>query len=199
LAQTGRRGLGDRLPNVASMTAQGPMRADETPRMLLVFEGMAPDEPIRPVQVATVLSALEEVFLVTLLRDAPPPDYRTREWVWDYDAQSMHVGLDGLRLESPLEILLALPWHVYTLPFSAFAYGVAHVFGAPAQAAPLFDRSREDFWSSRLAGGNPSAEWMEWQSWLEYKHEEVLRTVPFHLEAVDIEVTLPPEPDEPPD
>jgi hypothetical protein len=181
------------------MTAQGPIRADETPRMLLVFAGMAPDEPIRPVQVAAVLSALEEIFLVTLLRDAPPPDHRRRAWVWDYDAQSLHVNLDGLRLESPLQILLALPWHVYTVPFSAFAYGVAHVFGAPAQAAPLFDRAREDFWSSRLAGGNPSAEWMEWQAWLEYKHEEVLHTVPFHLDEVDIEVTLPPEPAEPPD
>jgi hypothetical protein len=180
------------------MTAPGQMRDDETPRMLLVFEGLDPDEPIRPVQVATVLSALEEIFLVTLLRDAPPPDYRHRAWVWDYDAQSMHVGLDGLRLDSPLQIVLALPWHVYTVPFSAFTYGVAHVFGAPAQAAPLFDRSREDFWSSRLAGENPSAEWMEWQSWLEYKHEEVLRTVPFHLDAVDIEVTLPPEPDDEP-
>ena len=193
LAQFVRRGLGARLPNVASMTAQGPMRGDDTPRMLLVFEGMAPDEPIRPVQVAAVLSALEEIFLVTLLRDAPPPDHRRRDWALDYDAQSMHVGLDGLRLEPPLQILLALPWHVYTVPFSAFAYGVAHVFGAPAQAAPLFDRSREDFWSSRLAGGNPSAEWMEWQAWLEFKHEEVLRTVPFHLHEVDIEVTLPPE------
>ena len=36
---------------------------------------------------------------------------------------------------------------------------------------------------------------MEWQAWLEYKHEEVLRTVPFRLAEVDIEVTLPPEPE----
>ena len=40
---------------------------------------------------------------------------------------------------------------------------------------------------------------MEWQAWLEYKHEEVLRTVPFRLDEVDIEVTLPPEHDEPVD
>jgi hypothetical protein len=198
MAQAERGGLGARPPNVASMNAQGP-RVDETPRVLLVFEGIAADEPIRPVHVAAALTALEEIFLVTLLRDAPPPDHRRREWAWDYDAQSMHVSLDGLRLESPLQILLWLPWHVYTVPFSAFAYGVAHVFGAPAQAAPLFERSREDFWSSRLAGEHPNAEWMEWQAWLEYKHEEVLRTVPFRLDEVDIEVTLPPEHDEPAD
>ena len=168
------------------------MRADETPRMLLVFEGIAADEPIRPVQVAAVLSTLEEIFLVTLLRDAPPPDYRRRAWVWDYDAQSMHVSLDGLRLESPLHVELALPWHAYTVPFSAFAYGVAHVFGAPSHSAPLFERAREDFWITRLAGENAKAEWMEWQAWLEYKHEEVVRLVPFHLAEVDIELTLPP-------
>ena len=72
----------------ARMTAQGATRGAETPRMLLVFEGMGADEPIRPVQVAAVLSSLEEIFLVTLLRDAPPPDHLRREWVWDYDAQS---------------------------------------------------------------------------------------------------------------
>ena len=56
----------------------------------------------------------------------------------------------------------------------------------------MFDRAREDFWSSRLAGDSPSAEWMEWQAWLEYKHEEVVRTVPFRLAEVDIALTLPP-------
>ena len=48
--------------------------------MLLVFEGMGADELIRPAQVAAVLTALEEIFLVTLLRDAPPPDHARREW-----------------------------------------------------------------------------------------------------------------------
>jgi hypothetical protein len=182
------------------MTAQGPTSEDETPRMLLVFEGVGADEPIRPVQVAAVLAALEEIFLVTFLRDTPPPDDSRRDWVWNYDAQAMHVRLDGLGLDAALQVLLALPWHVYTVPFSAFAYGVAHVFGPPARSAPLFDRAREDFWSSRLAGDNPAAEWMEWQAWLEYKHEEVARNVPFHLGEVDIELTLPPEaePDAPP-
>ena len=33
---------------------------------------------------------------------------------------------------------------------------------------------------------------MEWQAWLEYKHEEVVRSVPFHLAEVDIELSLPP-------
>jgi hypothetical protein len=179
------------------MTAEGEARVGETPRMLLVFETVGPGEVIRPVQVAAVLSSLEEIFLVTLLRDAPPPDHRRREWVWDYDAQSLHVRLAGLRLESPLQVLLALPWHVYTVPFSAFAYGVAHVFGAPSQSAPVFDRAREDFWSSRLAGKSPKAEWMEWQAWLEYQHEEVARTVPFRLAEVDIALTLPTEPDAP--
>jgi hypothetical protein len=146
-----------------------------------------------------VLSSLEEIFLVTLLRDAPPPDHQRRAWVWDYDAESLNVGLAGLRLESPLEILLALPWHVYTVPFSAFAYGLAHVFGAPTTAAPVFDRAREDFWSTRLAGGSAESEWMGWQAWLEYKHEEVERTVPFRLREVDITLTLPPGPAAPSD
>ena len=34
---------------------------------------------------------------------------------------------------------------------------------------------------------------MEWQAWLEHKHEEVVRVVPFQLAEVDIELTLPPE------
>jgi len=189
------RGLRNRLPNVGSMTAQGGARTDETPRMLLVFDGLGHDELIRPAQVAAILTALEEIFLVTLLRDAPAPDYARREWALDYDAQATHIGLEGLTLESPLHVLLALPWHVYTVPFSAFAYGVAHVFGAPSHSAPLFDRARDDFWSTRLAGSSPKAEWMEWQAWLEYKHEEVVRTVPFHLAEVDLELTLPPDPE----
>ena len=180
------------------MSAPAAPGGDETPRMLLVFDGVGASTAIRPVQVAAVLSGLEQIFLATLLRDAPPPDHARREWIWDYDAQSLHVRLEGLRLESPLQVLLALPWHVYTVPFSAFAYGVAHVFGPPSRSAPLFDRSREDFWSSRLAGGSPKAEWMEWQSWLEYKHEEVARTVPFELGEVDIAVTLPPDREAPP-
>ena len=181
------------------MTAEDPARTAETPHMLLVFEGMGAAGPIRPVQVAAVLSGLEEIFLVTLLRDAPPPDHARREWVLGLRRRVLHIGLAGLRLESPLEILLALPWHVYTVPFSAFAYGLAHVFGAPSRSAPVFDRSREDFWSSRLAGDSPKPEWMEWQAWLEYKHEEVARTVPFRLSEVDIAVTLPPGPEAPPD
>jgi hypothetical protein len=181
------------------MTAQDAPGGAETPRMLLVFERIGAGEAIRPVQVAAVLTSLEEIFLATLLRDAPPPDHQRREWVWDYDAEALHVRLVGLRLESPLQVLLALPWHVYTVPFSAFAYGVAHVFGAPSTSAPLFDRAREDFWSTRLAGGDPQPEWMEWQSWLEYKHEEVARTVPFDLGEVDIAMQLPPEPEAPPD
>lgn len=180
------------------MTAQGGARIDEMPRMLLVFEGLSPDEPIRPAQVAATLTALEEIFLVTLLRDAPPPDHARREWALDYDAQGLQIALERLTLDSPLHVLLALPWHVYTVPFSAFAYGVAHVFGAPSESAPLFERAREDFWSSRLAGGSPKPEWMEWQAWLEYKHEELVRLVPFHLAEVDIELTLPPEPESEP-
>jgi hypothetical protein len=181
------------------MTAEGGATAADTPRMRLVFESAVAGEAVRPVHVAAALSGLEEIFLVTLLRDAPPPDHRRREWVWDYDAQALHIQLAGLRLASPLEILLALPWHVYTVPFSAFSYGVAHVFGAPSTPAPVFDRAREDFWSSRLAGDSPKAEWMEWQAWLEYKYEEVARTVPFRLAEVDIAPALPPEPGPPPD
>jgi hypothetical protein len=187
------------------MTAEGGAGTGETPRMLLVFDGPGADELIRPAQVAAVLTALDEIFLVTLLRDAPPPDHARREWALDYDAQAVQIGLERLTLESPLHVVLALPWHAYTVPFCAFAYGVAHVFGAPAQSAALFDRAREDFWSTRLAGDSPQAEWMQWQAWLEYKHEEVVRLVAFHLAEVDFELTLPPalepdpEPHGPPD
>jgi hypothetical protein len=178
------------------MTVESGPRAADPPRMLLVFNGVAPDAPIRPVEVAAVLSSLEEIFLVTLLRDAPPPDYREREWIWDYDAQSLHVRLAGLSLETPLRVTLAVPWHVYTVPFSAFAYGLAHVFGPPSESAEVFERAREDFWSSRLAGEHPKPEWMEWQAWLEYKHEQVQRTVPFRLATVDVGLALPaPEPE----
>jgi hypothetical protein len=180
------------------MTAEDPAATAQTPPMLLIFQSISDGGPVRPVQVAAVLSSLEEIFLVTLLRDAPPPDHRRRDWAWDYDAESEHIGLAGLRLESPLEIVVTLPWHVYTVPFAAFAYALAHVFGPPATSAPVFDRAREDFWSSRLAGDSPQAEWMQWQAWLEYKHEEVARTVPFRLSEVDIELTLPPASDAPP-
>jgi hypothetical protein len=193
------RGLRNPLPNVGFMTAEGGATAVDTPRMRLVFESAVAGAAVRPVHVAAALSSLEEIFLVTLLRDAPPPDHRGREWASDYDAQSLHVRLEGLAFGPSLEILLALPWHVYTVPFSAFAYGVAHVFGAPSTSAPVFDRAREDFWSSRLAGEAPQAEWMEWQGWLEYKYEEVARTVPFRLAVVDIAPTLPPEPGAPPE
>jgi hypothetical protein len=39
---------------------------------------------------------------------------------------------------------------------------------------------------------------MEWQAWLEYKHEQVARTVPFQLATVDVGLALPePEPEPP--
>jgi hypothetical protein len=181
------------------MTAEGTVGqpAGDVPRMLLVFDRLATEHGTRPVEVATILAGLEEIFLVTLLRDAPPPNHRGREWALDYDAQSLHVRLAGVRFGSPLEVLLSLPWHVYTLPFSAFAYGIAHVFGVPSRSAPMFDRAREDFWSTRLAGADPKPEWLEWQGWLEYKHEQVMRTVPFRLSEVDIALSLPPEPEAP--
>ena len=180
-AGAARRGLRNRLPNVGCMTAEDRARTAATPRMRLVFECIDVAGPLRPVQVAAVLSGLEEVFLVTLLRDAPPPDHRRREWAWDFDAQSLHIVLAGLRLESPLDILLALPWHVYTVPFSAFAYGW------PTSSAPPPPPRRCSTARARTSGAAvsrataPKAEWMEWQAWLEYKHEEVERTVPFRL------------------
>jgi hypothetical protein len=170
--------------------------ATDAPRMLLVFD-RTQEDPIRPVQVGAVLSSLEEIFLVTLLRDAPPPDHHGRDWAWDYDAQSLHINLAGLTFGSPLQVLVGLPWHAYTLPFCAFAYGIAHVFGAPTTAAPVFDRAREDFWSSRLACEEPKPEWLEWQAWLELKHEEVEQAVPFRLSEVDIALSLPPEAETP--
>jgi hypothetical protein len=164
--------------------------------MLLVFARAATDEPVRPIEVAAVLTSLEEIFLVTLLRDAPPPDHRGRDWAWDYDTQSLHIQLTGVDLAPTLRVLVTIPWHVYTVPFSAFAYGLAHVFGAPATSATLFERAREDFWSTRLAGEQPKPEWLEWQAWLELKYEQV-QLVPFRLAEVDVVLSLPPEGDEP--
>jgi hypothetical protein len=163
--------------------------AAEPPEMVLVFEVATADERVRPAHVGALLSSIEEIFLVTLLRDAPPPDYHGREWVWDYDAEGLTVRLARTRFDEQLEVVLSLPWYVYTVP-----YGLAHVFGVPATGAPLFERAREDFWASRLAAANPRPEWMEWQAWLEYKHEQMQRVVPFRLREVDVELTLPPEP-----
>ena len=91
-----------------------------------------------------------------------------------------------------LQVLVGLPWHAYTLPFCAFAYGIAHVFGARTTAAPVFDRAREDFWSSRLAGDEPKPDWLEWQAWLELKHEQAELAIPFRLSDVDIALSLSP-------
>jgi hypothetical protein len=166
--------------------------AVEPPQMLLVFGRAATDAPIRPIEVAAVLNSIEEIFLVCLLRDAPPPDHRGRDWAWDYAVEPLHIELAELELASPLRVLVTLPWHVYTVPFSAFAYALAHVFGPPARAAPLFENARQDFWRSRLAGGEPKPEWLEWHGWLEFKFEQV-QIVPFRLSEVDIVLTLPPE------
>jgi hypothetical protein len=168
--------------------------AVEPPRLLLVFDRTGTDEPIRPVEVAAVLTAIEEIFLVTLLRDTPPPDHRGRDWALSYDAQAMNIELAGIELASPLRVLVTIPWHVYTVPFSAFAYGLAHVFGAPSRADDLFERAREDFWSSRLAGAEPKPEWLGWQGWLEYKYDQV-QIVPLRLAEVGVVLTLPPEHD----
>jgi hypothetical protein len=180
------------------MTGEGPAEqpAVEPPRMLLVFARAASDDPVRPIEVAAILASIEEIFLVTLLRDAPPPDHRGRDWAWDYDTQSLHIELTEVDLASVLRVLVTIPWHVYTVPFSAFAYALAHVFGAPENAATLFERAREDFWSTRLASEEPKHDWLEWQAWLEIKYEDV-QLVPFRLSEVDVLLTLPPEVDAP--
>jgi hypothetical protein len=183
--------------NVPGMTGEVPAEqpAVEPPRMLLAFARAATDDPVvRPIEVAAVLNAIEEIFLVTLLRDAPPPDHRGRDWAWDYETQALHIEIAGLDVGPPLRVLVTLPLQVYSVPFSAFAYGLAHVFGAPETSAELFERAREDFWSSRLAGEEPHQEWLEWVAWLELKYEQVA-LVPFRLSEVDVLLTLPPEVD----
>jgi hypothetical protein len=122
------------------MTGQGGAGTGETPRMRLVFEGLGADELIRPAQVAAVLTALEEIFLVTLLRDAPPRDHARREWALDYDAQAEQIGLEGLALEVSLHVAVR-PHRSASAPSPTDR---ARVRRAP-RSAPLFDRAREDF------------------------------------------------------
>src|SRR5919198_6265378 len=71
-------GLDRRPTNVSGMSGEvaAAQPAVEPPQMLLVFARAATDAPIRPIEVAAVLNSIEEIFLVCLLRDAPPPDHR---------------------------------------------------------------------------------------------------------------------------
>jgi hypothetical protein len=179
------------------------------PGLLLVFESPsvhsdAPnlpprvlrrvDRPLRPIEVSAVLTGVEEIYLVSLMRDTPPPDaWRGSDWLWETHGRSLQVRLKAVRLESPLHVLLDLPWPVYATAFSGFAFGLAHVFGAPLRAAAAFERARADFWETRLAADKRKQEWLEW------KRAEAEKRVPFKLREVQIRAHLPASGEKEPD
>src|SRR4051794_6203592 len=117
------------------------------PGLLLVFEGEKWDQsrtppelqrddpgdvPVRPIAVAGVIAAVEELYIVSFAKDAPPESFEERpDWPWEYDLRSLHARLSAVRMESDLHLLLDLPWPVYVGGYTAFAYGLAHVFGVP--------------------------------------------------------------------
>ena len=129
----------------------------ETPRMLLVFDGgRRRADPARRGRRGPHGARGDLPRHAPARRAAARPP-RARVGLGLRRPVDAHRASTALRLESPLQSCSRCRGTSYTVPFSAFAYGVAHVFGAPAQAAPLFDRAREDFWSTRLAGGQPEA------------------------------------------
>ena len=78
------------------------------------------------------------------LVDEPPPleSAETDAWIWGFDGLSLNLRLAAIRYQSPLHVLLELPWPVHLTAFSTFAYGVSHIFGVPYKAAARFHRAR---------------------------------------------------------
>jgi hypothetical protein len=67
----------------------------------------------------------------------------------------------------------------------------------PAQEESVFERAREDFWNTRLAVDQPKPEWLEWQAWLELKHEQIA-AVSLRLREIDVALAPPRTDDEAP-
>jgi hypothetical protein len=165
------------------------------PSLDLVFEGpwYEPDdglppglrgssfwESIRPIEVAVVIQAVEEIYLASIRGDLPPADYREQpDWAARANPRSLTMVIQEIRLGSPLHLVLDLPATIYIPTFSAFAYGLAHVLGVPYRAGAMFHRARESYFTARVASAEAKDEW------LDYKAAQVERESRLRLKAVD--------------
>lgn len=145
------------------------------------------DVPVRPLAVAGVISVVEELYVVSFAKDAPPPSYAKRpDWAWEYDLGSLQARLSAVRMESDLHLLLDLPWPVYVGGFTAFTYGLAHVFGVPYKAVARFHKARKEYWESRREDEEAR------QQYFDFKKEQAAKRLPFELREVHETPKLPP-------
>jgi hypothetical protein len=148
--------------------------------------------PVRPIEVAVVLSTVEEIYFASIRGDLPPPDYRDRpHWAVEADARSLTMRLHSLRMGSPLHVILDMPATIYVSTFAAFAYGLGHIFGVPYRAAAAFERARESYFEQRHATARAKDEW------LDYKAQQVERRTSLRLKAVDIVTRVPNDEERP--
>ena len=138
--------------------------------------------PIRPVEAAAVITAIEEIYLAGIRHDLPPRRYQKRlDWAVNAHARSLTLRVKAIRLGSPLHIVLDIPPPAYVPAFAFFAYGLAKVFGMPYRAAAIFERAREDYFNQRLDTAEAK------DRWLDYKANRAARESQFRLRAVDAE------------
>lgn len=175
------------------MSAREEGTIDQPPGLLLELEATnledlpPPLRFVRPVDVASVLTTIEAIYIVTVL-NAPPPRLDEKaelEWVRQQVARSRRLGMRAVRMESPLQVLLELPWPVYAAGFSGFMYGIAHVLGVPYRAATRFYDARDEYWTSRLREARSKEEWLDW------KADRAEREIPFRLTSVQEASNLP--------
>jgi hypothetical protein len=166
------------------------------PRLLLEFErpywvytpSPRPTRAIRPVDVAAVLTTLEAIYLVTALA-IPPPEAEQGELEWVRE-QKDRLRVKALRMESPLQILLEVPWPIHAAAFGSLAYGVSYVLGVPYRASARFHRAREEYFESRTAASGAK------ERWLDRKAETAKRSLHFKLSRVAEVSQLPPHDDD---
>ena len=149
---------------------------------------------IRPTDVAWILTTLEEIYAVSVMRNMPPAGFeREPEWVAHVDMFSGGVRLGAIRKQSDLHVLLELPAIVYAGGFVGICFGIANVLGAPLRAAARFQRAREEFWNSRLSADQSKLDYYEW------KRGEATKRQRLPLKTVDVTDQLPPLPPPAPD
>jgi len=166
---------------------------EQPPGLLLEFtepgyEDMPPQlrYPV-PADVAAVLTTVEAIYNVTVLNfpTPTPGEDGELEWLRRYSARSRRLGVRAIRMESPLQILLELPWPVYATGFAGLAYGISHVLGVPYRAAARFYGARDEYWTMRLQEAKSKEEWLDW------KAQQAERQIPFRLMRVEETNRLP--------